>query len=593
VSGSHGIRSEGGFTLIEVMAALAVFTIMTLGIVPLLLTSIRGGALSRSYTVGKNVALQAIERARGLPYFVDYATQRGYTNNVPPYRKVDLLDLYFPADAPGDVYTTTCTSSGSSDPACPRNLPAGYSVEFRARFVTPVTSGSQETYNLVPVPSTYSWNPDPYANQDAPQGQILELTVTSSWTFGGRTRSFGVTSLIGDREFGEVSVRGVAKVDYAVNVQTRYTDAAGAKSQLIANGGIAESRVETKTASMADQSVQAAEIELTEVPSDPSITPIDLESVSGASSFHHAAPDAIPSGASQSAQSIPTTAGIDGTRTSNLKVAVANELPTSNGTFVFDAPGGTERLLWVNGQVGSTNSSQLQLDNSSDLVSFRPRASRTLTGTTSAVTADVASVSRRVETAASVSFGRLRILPTLPSSGIGGVINNNTDVFTSERAVVVIDDFTASVNCKATGTTSGGNAATGSKSWEAKLYYWKDVQPADNIASGTYESVTLSSANATDPLSAVTSTNPLVYDAVDPDKDIYLFNRPADNKKGYLQSWNSELGQSVTVNGTGVSVKSSINEAIRVVTAPTNPAEADSSISVSIGKLRCDSLDAR
>jgi hypothetical protein len=446
---------------------------------------------------------------------------------------------------------------------------------------------------LVPVPATYSWDPDPYSNQDFPPAQLLELTVKSSWTFGGRARSFEVASLIGDREFGEVTIRGIAKIDYLINVQTRYTGATGAKSQLIANSGISESRIETKTASTADQSVQSAEIELLEVPSDPTVTAAELASISGASSFHHAAPDAIPSGATQSAQSIPTTAGIDGTRTSNLKVAVANELPTSTGTFTYDAPTGTERLLWANGQVAVDNATSLRLDNLQSLVSFRPRPGKTATGTTSAVTTSPASVSRKIETTAAASFGRLRILPTLATSLIGGPIG---DGLTTERAVVVIDDFTSSVACNATGTTAGGNASSGSKSWSAKLYFWRDSNPADNIPSGSYQTINLSSTNASDPLQPFgpTSQNPLVYDGLNPADDIYLFRQAgAGGNKGYLQSWSSELGQTAAIDGTGKTVKAGIQEAIRVVTAPTNPAEADSSLSISIGKLSCDSLDAR
>jgi hypothetical protein len=402
--------------------------------------------------------------------------------------------------------------------------------------------------------------------------------------------------LIGDREFGEVTIRGIAKIDYLINVQTRYTGATGAKSQLIANSGISESRIETKTASTADQSVQSAEIELLEVPSDPTVTAAELASISGASSFHHAAPDAIPSGATQPAvptDDIPTMAGIDGTHTSNLKVAVANELPTSTGTFTYDAPTGTERLLWANGQVAVDNATSLRLDNVQDLVSFRPRPGQTATGTTSAVTTSPASVSRKIETTAAASFGRLRILPTLATSLIGGPIGDGS---TTERAVVVIDDFTSSVACKATGTTAGGNASSGSKSWSAKLYYWRDSNPADNIPLGSYQTINLSSANATDPLLPFgpTSQNPLVYDGLNPADDIYLFRQagPGGNK-GYLQSWSSEVGQAVAITGTGKTVRANIQEAIRVVTAPTNPAEADSSLSISIGKLSCDSLDAR
>ncbi len=97
--------SDQGFSLVEVLAAMSVFGIITLGTVPLVLTSLKGAALSRSYTVGKNLAVQAMERARGLPYYVDFPTQKAYASDTGAPRKVDLLDMYYPSST-----FSTCTT---------------------------------------------------------------------------------------------------------------------------------------------------------------------------------------------------------------------------------------------------------------------------------------------------------------------------------------------------------------------------------------------------------------------------------------------------------------------------------------------------
>jgi prepilin-type N-terminal cleavage/methylation domain-containing protein len=590
------LRSGEGFTLVEVMAALSVFAIITLGVIPLMLSAIRGSAVSRSFTVGKNVALEAMERARGLPYFVDYPTQKGYVTTSGSVRKVDLLDMYFPSYEPSGTYITPCPSSGLPNPACPRTLPAGYSVEFRARFVTPkkvTTAGiTKETYDLKTPNTNYKWNPEPYANEDAAPADLLELTVQSSWTFGGEVRDFEVTSIIGDRAFKATTVRGKGTVDFAIQVATHYTAADGTKTQLNALGGMSESRIVTRTASVADQSVQSADIRLLTVPPDPSQTATEVAAIDGAESFGHAPPDAIPAADAQLPEAMDTTAGIDATETEDLKVSVSQELPTATGSFFYPVSGGSERHFWVNGQAGPDNLTGLQLDNSQDLVSFRPRANESLSGGTAATTTPVATLSRRVETTATVGFGRLRILKALGATGINGTVPNSGSTITSEQAVVVIDDFTASVSCKSTAATSGGNAALATKSWSAKLYYWADKKPENNIPDGEYQEVLLSSSAGTDPLSGIgPSNNPLVYDGPTPVQDVYLFKD--GSKAGYLQSWSSLVGQTTNVNATGRVTQASIDGAVRIVTAPTNTLESDSSISVTLGKLSCEATDHR
>lgn len=587
--------AENGFTLVEVLAALLVFTIVTLGVIPLLIGSVRGAAVSRSFTVGKNVALEAMERSRGLPYYVDYPTQKSYSGGVAPFRKVDLLDLYYPSYAASGVYQTTCSASGSTDPACPRSLPPGYSIEFRARFVTPVAATvagvPQESFTTKVAPAGFAWNPDPYASQDRAPSQTLELTVKSIWQYGGQSRSFEVSGLISDRAYGEVTVRAAGKIDYGIRVATVYTDGAGVKTRLDAIGGTAESRVETKSASNADQSAQAAELRLFD-----ELSATELSNVDGAESFYHASPDCGPlpssncTSDSDPAKSLGTAAGMDATITKEIKASVTQD-PLAEGAFSYSAPLGTERLLWVNGQVGDDNATELRLDNSQGLLTFRPRASKTFEGKTTATTAAVSSALRKVETTANLSFGRLRILPTTYINGINGTITDGLGVTSLEQPVVIVDDFAAAVSCRSTAATAGGNAAAASKSWSAKLYYYRDANN-NGILDGSYRLVSLSSANASDPLSLISpSNNVLVYDGATNGQDVYLFEGPG--KAGYLQTWSSVVGQNASVDGTGRVTQAGIDSAIRLTTAPTNPDETDSSLDIKVGKLSCESVDKR
>lgn len=600
--------AQDGFTLIEVIVALSIFLITMVGVIPLLVGSVRGASLSRSYTVGKNVALEAMERARGFPYYVDFPTQKGYTGNVAPFRKVDLLDLYYPSHASG-IYTTTCAASGSTNPACPRSLPPGYSLEYKARFVKAVKSTvggvQQETYTTVTPPAAYRWDPpDPYTPVDGAPTQIVELVVTSRWNFNGAPRSFTLQSIIGEREFGKVTVRGVAKVEYGVKVTTTLTDSSANKSQLSAVAGIAESRVGTKTASTADQTVRTGEMMLTEAPEDIP-PPNDIE---GAVTVLHAAPDTLPAGGSAEAvtlvhpdSAIGSVGGLEGTFTTNLKSSVSEELPTATGSFGYSAPvppSGSERLFWVTGQLGELNAANLRLDNSTGLVTFRARGGTvpTLSGGTSATTTSVTNpATRKVETVAQAAFGRLRMLPIL-AAGFSSVVDASGTA-TNERAAVFIDDFTATASCKSTRATTGGNAATASRSWSAKLYYLKDVTPGDNLAQARYQLLTLSSANGSDPLApfSAAGTNPLVFDGPTPAQDVYLFEDPP-SRLGYLRSWSSLIGESnPPPSGSGGVTQAATDGAIRVITTPVNPGAGtdDSSLSIQVGKLSCVSEDRR
>ena len=327
--------SDQGFSLVEVLAAMSVFGIITLGTVPLVLTSLKGAALSRSYTVGKNLAVQAMERARGLPYYVDFPTQKAYASDTGAPRKVDLLDMYYPSYDASGVFTTTCTDSVADRqrPECPKEVPPNYTVVFKARFVSAVASGSSETYQTKVAPGSYAWNPSTYSGQDRPPTQLVELTVTASWQMRDATRSFSLKGLIGDRPYGKVTVDGAANLNYLVRATTVLVDASGGRRRVVGTAGMSESGVQTKTISSADQTVRAAQLQLFDVPSDPSLQGTLLEEQAGASAGYHAAPDVVSTSLSASARtltdsSLGTVGGMDETSITGGKyVRVDGEPP--------------------------------------------------------------------------------------------------------------------------------------------------------------------------------------------------------------------------------------------------------------------------
>jgi type II secretory pathway pseudopilin PulG len=232
------MRSMEGFTLIETLAALLVFSVVTIGVVPLIGATLRSSVLSRTMTVSKNLTVEAMERARGLPYHIKQAAQPG---------NVDLLDFYHPAPPNAGVFFRTTCASGATNPACPRNIPAGTTVVFEARFVT--TTGV-----TVATPTTYNART---AGADTPPSLLAELTIRTTATVRGRQRSFELRSLLADRKFSGLKVSGISRVAYAIQVLTSY-ETSTIERNLIASVGENESRIETRRESYGNQVVRAA-----------------------------------------------------------------------------------------------------------------------------------------------------------------------------------------------------------------------------------------------------------------------------------------------------------------------------------------------
>lgn len=591
------MSDERGFTLVEMMASLLIFAVMTVGIMPVIAGSLRGSGLSRSNTVAKNVAVDALERLRSLTYFVSYASQQS---------KVDVLDLYFPAASGAGyvdgAYTTTCTSTTTGDPACALRLPPGHTVRYTAEFVRPSTQGETptiETYERVAPPSTYAWNS---VGNDVPPSRLLRVQAAVTWNFGG-TRTFDLTSLIGERQLAELRLRGRGTVDYVVQVQASYstTDALTGetkKSDLLAIAGSGASKIETRQLSQAHIAPQAGSLRLIRPATDTTAAQ-DLVSRTGAGALYAAPPDRDPA-ADVTAVSqllehpdLPSTqddvAFLGPTRATELRVKVANELPLAEARFKMDA-GATNLDFWVNNQADTTQDSLLHLDGAVQLFRALANGSNTLTGKTTAVTGPIGG-DRKVQSGATATFNEVRLFPTtyIPGSQ-------------PRRSAIAISGFSGTVDCKA--TPSGG--ATTVAEYGATLQFW------DGTA-GAFRSVTLSSSNTTDPLQAIKTENPVVYkDATSIDStngsalDAHLFPvrhehvvagvTVVHDHPGYLRDWASlyavPTGSGGVTEGGRVAV-AQLSGAIRINTVPTNPSISETGLNISIGKMSCEAVDHR
>ena len=573
---------QSGFSLVEVLVALTIFTVVTLGVVPVMISSIRAASLSRSYTKGKNIGVQAMERIRGLPYFVSVGSVTPVTEP-----RVDVLDLYFPDTTSGGYrpgtssFVTTCTNSSDSPAAsgasaCPPTVPAGHTVTFEATFVSPSGSGfATET------PVGYNWNS---TNTETAPSPLLKMVVGVSWMQNGKTRNTSVTTLLGERDVADEKIRARAQIDYVVQGLTGYVDSSGDPSNLKAVAGSSESKAESRTVTSADQTVETGRLELIreEVGSDQAVT---LADVFGASVSLHAPPNTYPApevtGGAVTAThpdlSGMTVAGLSVNKVEAPGVKVDNDLPAATGGFRFNPSSGFSYALF--NDPGPDGIDQLHLG-SGPMIGVEKATGAELSGTTNAyATALTPAASRVVEATATTGFGKLRMLPTDFISDPDG-------------SVIVIDDFSASLSCKAT-AVAGTSEATGS--WSATLRYWADSDPGDGIAEGEYVTVSLSGAVgsiASDPLADLKATsNPLVFDHADPDRDVYLFDD--GTVAGYVSDWSSRPEIQAAVDAAGRTSTVDLDGAIEMITSPVNPAVSQSAVRASIGAMSCEAVDKR
>lgn len=565
-------------TLIEVLASMLIFSVMTIGIVPLLITSMAGAAKSRSMNVGKNIALEAMERVRSLPYFVSFGAESS---------RVDVLDLYFPDLGAGYAsgrYTTTCTPASTSK-ACALELPEGYTLTYETQFVNggAANASGEEQYFTVTPDAGYAWN---VQGSDMPPTRLLRVSVVASWMLGDDPESMRLTSLVGERTLTALRVDGRATIDYTVQVQASYSTANG-PSELLATAGSGEAKISTRQLAEADINVQASRVRLTR-PGTATTSSQILASGLGASAVYHAPPGVTNQTGSAGETTIihpdlgEDVAFLGASNLSNMTASTVNELPYAEGTFTTTSGAGSNEF-YVGNQADFSSDSALKLDSTKKLLrAVSPGNTNPLRGTVRGLTGPL-SGTRAVQTRAQTWFADFRMFPVTYISGSE-----------LKRSIVRVDNFTASADCSA--DPSGGSATA---AYAATFVYYTH--------SSGFQTISLSSSDTEDKLAnlMLPANNPVVFrdptSVGDSDLlDVYLF--PVTHTilgvphthRSYLDSASSlSGGGNASVEDGGRSVSASINGAIRLVTAPTNSNISQTGFTISMGKVTCTAVDQR
>lgn len=588
------LKAGDGFTLIETLAAMLIFSLVTLGTTPLLLSSIRGASLSGSYSVGKNLASEAMERVRGFPFF---ESVKNLTN--PPRR--DVLDLYFPdrvAGANGSGFTgssfvTICTSaskvpSASAAQACPPTVPPGFTVRYDARFVNPGPApapGAQQGFVVQAPGASYSWST---TATESPPSRLLSIEVETSWKTNGRTRSYSLASLVGVRHLTDEQFRASGKVGSVVLVRTSFVDSQNRMSNLSVNGGESESSLTSRALAEADQEVRGARAMLVRQEyldgSGVLVPAYTLQDTAAAASVLHAPPNPTITSVSggnftmthPELASLPIAyVGPTTVMESGAATEVVNELPRAAGNLRYTASGNSP-TMWVNNQASVGSSSELLLSplTNEGMVTFVRSGSTRMRADTSAQAFSLTtSGGGYVESKANASFYEMRLFPT-------------TFITAGERSVVTIRNFTASLTCKA---AAGSGTATATGTWSAELRYWEDPPGA---AVPGYRLTTISGSTAAGAQALTFGYNPLVYDHPLGDAhDLYLFRDDSLGRKGYLLEMTSTPQLASTSAGGSATV--SMDHAIEIITAPTKPGVGETALNITVGNASCAAADFR
>ena len=236
-------NTDDGFGIVETLVSMLIFGIVAVATLPMLIGGLTAGRTAQLNLQGKALGQERLEQMRNLPFHV--ARQNG--------QYLDVLDIYFrdtqttgalaPADrcsaraydAATKTYACTITALGT-DYGSFRQVVRTQFLDFQRNVLTPPPGYTSQT-----------------AGMDSPVANLLGVTVTTSWTQGGRVRSFPVRSHIANAQADDSLIR-VAMHSSALKVTSEL--AGGDLLQF--EGGLVSSEGSLTTGSTASLSVAAA-----------------------------------------------------------------------------------------------------------------------------------------------------------------------------------------------------------------------------------------------------------------------------------------------------------------------------------------------
>lgn len=178
--------AQGGFTLLELLIGLAVFSVGMMGISALFVMQIAANADSIRQSTADNIALGMIEKARSVPYYRmiswDPTDERPAIpcQGLGALNKANLVDCLRPDTGDGTV------------PAAPYD-----SLVSDAAYVGVGTLGSEE---IGPIDTTYTQGMEIRRTYtivpDSPQADMKTITARVRWRLAGNATVHTVTHVV-------------------------------------------------------------------------------------------------------------------------------------------------------------------------------------------------------------------------------------------------------------------------------------------------------------------------------------------------------------------------------------------------------------
>ena len=230
-------RDDAGFTLVEVLVALLLLSVVMVSVLPLVISTLRATALTKVQTQAKNLGQERLEQVKDLRFHID--RQNG------PF--LDLLDLYYTnatvgaaaisIPASGGTLTGAYVATGggtNGEPVAPyyrsttgpRPGATGYSQTIATQFLA--ADGS-----VLPAARFQGTYDSQVVGNDRPPALSVAVTVITTWVQGGMTKTFRTYTRVTD---GRPQTPVIQSQSRATTVNITSTAADGKTLQL--KGGV-------------------------------------------------------------------------------------------------------------------------------------------------------------------------------------------------------------------------------------------------------------------------------------------------------------------------------------------------------------------
>jgi Tfp pilus assembly protein PilV len=562
---------EDGLTLIEVVTALMIFGFLIAGTSALTLSGIRGLAVSRMDTVGKNLTQERLEKMRNLPYFVSATITGG---------SPDLFDKYYvntttaaaTTSSSGFVSSAGARDTANGDPAtgpfyrtiCQQPVPPATTTacnvaggdtrfaDYTQRVTVQLLNGDG---SVISNPSFDSASTGTAGLQPT---AIVGVTVTTLWKAASTPKKYSIYSKITDTSSKAPVVTLQARMS-----ALRFTGQLPQQRELLVEAGVIDlnGSLSSSTAASATATGVHANID-------------SGTSQAGATDFIAAPPNATHGSVlgsafqTQDALMNAKVADVSGSGVANVGASTLNGNPSA-GTSA--AP--VTASLFGGGSGSGNGSFALTADNepSNSRLQLTGPVAQLYTQGCGTSCAAVTGTGYLASTSGATHSATANVQATM-----AGVL----ELFPTQFAPFGVVQVTVTTNLSLTCTSKAGSSppASATASYGATVKYWTGT---------TYSTLLLGQLNAADPL----TTNILSTQVgVDPSGNpLYLSD--------YVQGWSSLTAPGLTAATKLTTSKTSVSTTfpgfLSIQSAPMRTTDPTSTFGVQLGAATCTAGDLR